>query len=433
MKRLFQRNKDKKHDTTHPTYDNVPAHTVPGQQPPESPLQTQPTAPPIPPAATNNDTGGPIGAQNSNRNGIPRPPRVQDVANAIGWSCGVGFDFAYILNLADYLIASKDASKDAAKALTKEFKVSPTPPPQDTPAPDPLPGPQHAAPPAQERAVRLTGILFRNTNSRFQRASPVLERARVICALMHPCRTDLLLRGPLPRPPPPSEQVAQKKFLSALTALASSSTSTPSVRLMVFRVLSPLAYECSRDPDLSSITHAYDALLSDPKTRPSPETLGGGGAGEGSYDPALFPPHGAPLDPEDPLLRPEALLPSSATAPGGGPSRRRPGPERFPTGLEQMQDLRTRAKEGRGYAAMLADAVLHAEQDEEKERKRRSALSPEELVKEFGGAPATMAAGGGEYAAGEEQEREVRTGLEANEVVQVSRAISSFGCSVPSH
>jgi hypothetical protein len=30
---------------------------------------------------------------------------------------------------------------------------------------------QHATPPAQERAVRLTGILFRNTDTRFRRTS----------------------------------------------------------------------------------------------------------------------------------------------------------------------------------------------------------------------------------------------------------------------
>ncbi|GAA5862036.1 hypothetical protein JCM3774_006148 [Rhodotorula dairenensis] len=274
---------------------------------------------------------------------VPRPPRVQDVGNAIGWSVAMtAFDYGYLLELADYLASSGSASKDAAKALTKEFK--------------------HATPPAQERAVRLTGILFRNTDTRFR------------------------------------QQVAQKKFLAAMTALVSSPTSPPPVKLMVFRVLSPLAYETRNDSDLSSITRAYDALLSDPKTRPTPESVGAEG-----YDPALFPPHGAPLDPDDPLLRPEALLANGGGARSGA---RRPRTERFPTGLEQMQDIRKRAVEGRGYAAMLADAVVHAEEEEDKERKRRSAqgLPPME-----------------QFAAvtdQDDQEREVRTGLEANEVVQ---------------
>lgn len=187
-----------------------------------------------------------------------------------------------------------------------------------------------------------------------------------------------------------------------MTGLVSSPASPPPVKLMVFRVLSPLAYETRNDSDLSSITRAYDALLSDPKTRPTPESVGAEG-----YDPALFPPHGAPLDPDDPLLRPEALLAAGPGSRGGG--RSRPRPERFPTGLEQMQDIRTRAVEGRGYASMLADAVLHAEREEDQERKRRSAQGLPMAQ------PAAAAAGTGQ----DGQEREVRTGLEANEVVQV--------------
>ncbi|GAA5990346.1 hypothetical protein JCM10908_007327 [Rhodotorula pacifica] len=327
MKRLFQRKDKHKHD-----HDPSPTQTSGG-----------PLAPPVPiAAATPNPHAPPPGmvpVQGLQGAFVPRPPRVQDVGNAIGWSVAMNtFDYAYLLELADYLASSANASKEAAKALTKEFK--------------------HASPPAQERAVRLTGILFRNTDTRFR------------------------------------QQVAQKKFLAALTGLVSSPTSPPPVKLMVFRVLSPLAYETRNDSDLSSITHAYDSLLSDPKTRPTPETLGAEG-----YDPALFPPHGAPLDPDDPLLRPEALL-----ANGTGGRARRPRPERFPTGLEQMQDLRKRAIEGRGYAAMLTDAVINAEEEEDKERRRRSAE----------GLPAVPLPTHGE----DGQEREVRTGLEANEVVQ---------------
>lgn len=346
MKRLFHR-KDKNKSSSE-------LGSSAGATPPPTAQYPSPGVTPPPPAATPANAQQPPpgmvavqGQQGATY--VPRPPRVQDVGNAIGWSVAMtAFDFGYLLELADYLASSTSASKEAAKALTKEFK--------------------HATPPAQERAVRLTGILFRNTDTRFR------------------------------------QQVAQKKFLAALTGLVSSPTSTPSVKLMVFRVLSPLAYETRHDSDLSSITHAYDALLADPKTRPTPETVG-----EEGYDPALFTPHGAPLDPEDPLLRPEALLSSGG---GGGRSARsqRPRPERFPTGLEQMQDLRKRAVEGRGYAAMLTDAVNHAEEEEEKERRRRSAqgLPPVVVVQQ----PATES--GNE----DSHEREVRTGLEANEVVQ---------------
>lgn len=60
---------------------------------------------------------------------VPRPPRVQDVGNAIGWSVAMSaFDYGYLLELADYLASSASASKDAAKALAKEFKVSPAHP-----------------------------------------------------------------------------------------------------------------------------------------------------------------------------------------------------------------------------------------------------------------------------------------------------------------
>lgn len=60
---------------------------------------------------------------------------------------------------------------------------------------------------------------------------------------------------------------------------------------------------------------------------------------------------------------------------------------------------------------MLTDAVNHAEEEEEKERRRRSAqgLPPVVVVQQ----PATES--GNE----DSHEREVRTGLEANEVVQV--------------
>lgn len=361
---------------------------------------------------------------------VPRPPRVQDVGNAIGWSVAMtAFDFGYLLELADYLASSASASKEAAKALTKEFKVSSGRNVGLTrdrsgghyrrrsrddclhfhhPEADMAPFLQHAMPPAQERAVRLTGILFRNTDTRFRRTSQSLLPLSAVNGTTSPDDVAVqIVERYLHR----TEQVAQKKFLAALTGLVSSPTSTPSVKLMVFRVLSPLAYETRHDSDLSSITHAYDALLADPKTRPTPETVG-----EEGYDPALFPPHGAPLDPEDPLLRPEALLSSG----GGGRSSRsqRPRPERFPTGLEQMQDLRKRAVEGRGYAAMLTDAVNHAEEEEEKERRRRSAQGlPPVVVQQ-------AAAGSGDDEDG--HEREVRTGLEANEVVQVRARVDSF-------
>jgi len=160
MKRLFNRKQSPPQSTT----------------PEERPTAVSPTfnsVPPPPPQAPQ---------------GLPPPPRVQNVGNAIGWSVSMPqFDFPYLLSLGDYLSSSSQASKDASKALRTEFK--------------------HGAPLAQERAVRLTGILMRNTDHRFR------------------------------------EQVASKKFLGELTDLVSSKKTEPPVKEMVYRVFSPLAYE----------------------------------------------------------------------------------------------------------------------------------------------------------------------------------------------
>lgn len=71
------------------------------------------------------------------------------ISTSYRWCCASPtFDYPYILALADYLSTSGAAAKEAARALRKEFK--------------------HAVPEAQERAVRLTGILMRNTDLRFR-------------------------------------------------------------------------------------------------------------------------------------------------------------------------------------------------------------------------------------------------------------------------
>jgi hypothetical protein len=103
---------------------------------------------------------------------VPRPPRVQDVGNAIGWSVAMtAFDFGYLLELADYLASSTSARHSekyvggtgptaAVVAVAFGLECFPLPPTHLEPTP-----------PAQERAVRLTGILFRNTDTRFRRTS----------------------------------------------------------------------------------------------------------------------------------------------------------------------------------------------------------------------------------------------------------------------
>lgn len=114
MKRLFHR-KDKTSNQPQATYNDLQPYHQPGAPTASTaaPPHGNSLAPPVPHA------NPPQGSTAT----IPRPPRVSDVGNAIGWTCGVGFDFAYILSLADHLVASKDASKEAAKALSKEFKV----------------------------------------------------------------------------------------------------------------------------------------------------------------------------------------------------------------------------------------------------------------------------------------------------------------------
>ena len=76
-----------------------------------------------------------------------------------GYSCAsTTFDYPYLLALGDYISLSSAASKDAARALRKELK--------------------YGAPAAQERAIRLMGILARNADIRFKRASAALPPRR---------------------------------------------------------------------------------------------------------------------------------------------------------------------------------------------------------------------------------------------------------------
>ncbi|SGY19837.1 BQ5605_C017g08343 [Microbotryum silenes-dioicae] len=216
---------------------------------------------------------------------VMQPPRVRDVMNAIGWSCATPqFDFTYVLALADHIGLSTAASKDAAKALRKEFK--------------------HAVPLAQERAVRLAGILAHNADLRFRK------------------------------------EVASKKFLAELENLATSRSTEPPVKQMVLRVLSPLAYEYALDADLKPITALYN------KIRPDGTPL-----------------NGEPLDPEDDLFTPTAD-PRMQSSRRNHQSRREE-PHRMPSVGDQMKDLRSQSEQARGYARMLNEAVAFAKEDED--------------------------------------------------------------------
>ncbi|BGO95326.1 hypothetical protein NBRC10512_004343 [Rhodotorula toruloides] len=354
MKRLF--NKSKRTASSPSTETPSPSHTPPSHPatptPPLAPAHSRPAPTPPPHPQQVYEQGGqqyvlvpvPVGQWQAQQGGcgragggggVPRPPSVRDVGNAIGWSCAMpSFDWSYILSLAEYLSSSSSASKDAAKALVKEFK--------------------HATPNAQERAVRLTGILFRNTNERFQ------------------------------------EQVASKKFLTALTALLSSPSTPPATKRMIYLTLSPLAYDAQSSPSLSNITKTFNALLEDSKT------------GLRSFDNEFeetdprWQPNGAPVDADDPLFAPEAL------------PRRRERARMF-DGIEQMRDLRRRAVEGRGWAGMLCDAVANARDEAGVGAgKRWEEMSGEEKEAE-------QARLEGEEGQGESERRD---GLEANEVVQ---------------
>ncbi|GAA6014573.1 hypothetical protein JCM10207_001649 [Rhodosporidiobolus poonsookiae] len=231
--------------------------------------------------------------------GVPRPPRVTDVGNAIGWSCAMpSFDWGYLLALSDHLNQEgknrKGPAEEAAKALRKEFK--------------------HATPLAQSRAVRLTYLLARNTDSKFRR------------------------------------EVASKKFLGALSDLVQDKGVEARVKDMVFRVMSGMVWEWQDDPSLSSVSQTFTKLL--PLLSSYPTTLD-------ASSPA-FQPSGAPLSEDDPLLRPESLLSPPSSRQGGGErerERRREHRWMNLSSVEQMRDLRKRATEGRGYAGMLGEAV----------------------------------------------------------------------------
>ncbi|GAA5903112.1 uncharacterized protein JCM6883_002701 [Sporobolomyces salmoneus] len=286
---------------------NKKQHTPPQPSTPEEPVPSRPP----PPSTSSPSSGSPS---------LPPPPRVQNVGNAIGWSVAMPqFDFPYLLALGDHLSSSSQASKDASKALRTEFK--------------------HGAPLAQERAVRLTGILMRNTDHRFR------------------------------------EQVASKKFLSELNDLVGSKKTEPNVKEMVYRVFSPLAYEYQRDDDLKSITQLFNKLLSSPSTSLSSFPY------SSSIDPSSrsFQPNGAPLDPEDPLFTPTGLLPASTTR-SGRTSRRAEGGGRegVPKELEkvQMRELGERADKARGLARLLNETIVFNQKDEDD-------LEKNEMVQEF--------------------------------------------------
>lgn len=194
-----------------------------------------------------------------------------------------------------------------------------------------------------------------------------------------------------------TEQVASKKFLTALTALLSSPSTPPATKRMIYLTLSPLAYDAQSSPSLSNITKTFNALLEDSKT------------GLRSFDNEFeetdprWQPNGAPVDADDPLFAPEAL------------PRRRERARMF-DGIEQMRDLRRRAVEGRGWAGMLCDAVANARDEAGVGAgKRWEEMSGEEKEAE-------QARLEGEEGQGESERRD---GLEANEVVQVRSSAST--------
>ncbi|GAA5845856.1 hypothetical protein JCM3766R1_004635 [Sporobolomyces carnicolor] len=288
------------------------------QTPPQS---TTPEEPAQPPPTSTRTTAVPGGS-------LPPPPRVQNVGNAIGWSVAMPqFDFPYLLALSDYLSSSSQASKDASKALRTEFK--------------------HGAPVAQERAVRLTGILVKNTDHRFR------------------------------------EQIASKKFLTELSDMVASKKVEPAVKEMVYRVFSPLAYDYQRDDDLKSITSFFNKLLSTPSTALTsfPHSS--------SIDPSAqaYQLNGAPLDPDDPLFTPTGLLPSSTTR--SGRSDRRERGQRgggVPKELEkvQMRELGERADKARGLARLLNEAIVfNGKDDSDLEKNEMQRLTQGKRAKEF--------------------------------------------------
>ncbi|GAA5979290.1 hypothetical protein JCM11641_001984 [Rhodosporidiobolus odoratus] len=238
---------------------------------------------------------------------VPRPPRVEDVGNAIGWCCAMpAFEWAYVLALADYLSqgTKKGPSEEAAKALRKEFK--------------------HATPTAQLRSIRLTFLLFTYSDIRFRK------------------------------------EVASKKFLSELSGLVEKKDTSIEVKEMVFRILSPLAFEYQNDPTLSSLSTTFTKLL--PQLSTFPHTLPS----------SVTQPGGSPLSPDDPLLKPEALLSPNSTSRSG---RSRSRDDRWMSGIEQLRDLRKMAVQGKGYAGMLTEAVLNKGMGE--------GLEGDEIIQEF--------------------------------------------------
>ncbi|KAI5481230.1 hypothetical protein MNV49_005665 [Pseudohyphozyma bogoriensis] len=201
------------------------------------------------------------------------PPRVQNIAGVVGWTCAHDIDYTYILAFADHISLSVAASKDAAKALRKELK--------------------YGAPEAQTKALRLLGILMRNTDLRFK------------------------------------QQVVSKKFLGDVQDLVTSKKTDAAVKAMALRVLSPLAYEYQRDAELSPLTALWNKIK-----------------------PVEAPINGEPLDPSDDLFTPTGNLVAN-----GGRSRRPRDSQRIPTHIESMNSLMKEAERGSGNARLLSDAT----------------------------------------------------------------------------
>lgn len=233
-----------------------------------------------------------------------------------GWSCAAEtFDFPYILALCDHVSLDSAVAKEAARSLRKELK--------------------YGAPEAQERAVRLMGIMMRNTDLRFKRGCSF--------SLDDPLAEPLELRRTNRVKEVPGRGLGLVHFEEDGPARASHDpprSLSPRLRLPGASSL-PLAIQSltnspsQRDSDLSPLTTLWNKL------KPPDEPI-----------------NGSPLDPEDPLFVPTAD-PRRAQQQRSGRSN-----GRMPTQDEELEKLRRDAVDAKGSAAMLSEAVSFTSPEE---------------------------------------------------------------------
>ena len=241
--------------------------------------------------------------------------------------------YPLILSLCDYISLSAAAASDAARALRKEIK--------------------YAVPDAQERAVRLLGIMMRNSDLRFKRASVPRWRMEQRLTRWCECRAGRVEKVPhrarrardeqedgaprrrddLARALPARVRVPGAPcFLLLLSPIAPRSHWTPTCP----KVHADTSLPLQRDAELSPITTLWNKLK-----------------------PPSAPVNGAPLAADDPLFTPTAD-PRRTTRRASG--RRAQG--RFPTQAEHLADLRKEATAAKGNAAMLHESVAFSPAEE---------------------------------------------------------------------